>query len=151
MLFLEPDFGLETPCSLELADGATLTLTPQFDPEAGGYDTVVIPTPQAPSALLHAMPRLHLGYFNGGIGNITTGESDVDLGSAAERWLVCGLERKRTAVAGLHVGKGLVVASRLQFTGRLLPGDVVDRIEGQQFARHTDPLAQQLLLNLLSL
>lgn len=151
LVLLQPDSGVTEVHSLRIGDSAILTTTPYFDKDAGGYDTVAIPTTQAPPALLHQMPARHLGYFNGGIGNIIAEESDISLGELQERWLICGLERKRTVVAGLRIGEGLVIASRLQLQGRLTSLEVADFIGEERYPRFPDPLAQQLLLNLLSI
>lgn len=150
LVLLQPDFGLEGSHTLAIGEGVQVTTTAHFDKDVGGYDTVAIPTAQAPAELLKGMPPLHLGYFNGGLGNIIAEESDINLGDGMERWLVCGLDRKRTAVAAVRVGKGLVVASRLQFNGRLRHTQVADSIGSDSYPRLPDPLAQQLLLNLLS-
>jgi hypothetical protein len=150
LVLLQPDCGLASAQTMEICPGISLSVASADDGDAGGYDTVVLPTADTPAELLDFMPRLHLGYFNGGLGNITAEESDISLGEEAERWLVCGLNRKRNAVIARRHGAGLIIASRLQFQGRLMPSEEADRIGEETFPRLPDPLAQQLLLNLLA-
>ncbi|MDE3058736.1 MAG: hypothetical protein KGJ59_12345, partial [Bacteroidota bacterium] len=58
----------------------------------------------------------------------------------------CGLNLSVIAAAEIPFGKGNILINRIQMRGRLLG----DKKSDELFSRRADPVAQQLLLNLLS-
>jgi len=145
LVLQEPEFGIDDAITVGIAGNVSLSIAPRRDRDAGGYDSVAHVTSACPGTVLRGLRPEHIGYFNGGVGGIVVAEADVSFSGRFATWMQCGLGLRGNALLAKQIGRGLVVANRLQTRGRLM-GD-----SDGSWPRRSDPVAQRLLINLLVL
>ncbi|MBP9211901.1 MAG: beta galactosidase jelly roll domain-containing protein [Bacteroidetes bacterium] len=143
MAVIEPEFRVVGSAVQSIAEGLDLTITHRPDIDKGGYDSYVFTEDQAHLLWKH-LKQKHLKMFNGAYGGEAVGQYDVDFTVPSEKLACCGIGLAVTAASEVCYGSGAVVLFRLQLRGRLTETD-----SAALFARRRDPVAQQLLLNLL--
>lgn len=144
LVMIEPEFRVVGTVVREIVDGVELTITHRPDPDKGGYDSYVFAEdPGHP--LWKKLEGKHLKMFNGAYGGEVVSQYDVDFSLPSVRLASCGMDLKVVAASELSVGNGKVILFRLQLRGRLIDSGLPDTL----FARRQDPVAQQLLLNMI--
>lgn len=144
LILIEPEFRTVGSAKFTVVDGVELTIAHREDPDKGGYDSFVF-AETASHPLWRNVPDTYLKLFNGAHGGEIVSQYDVDFTSPSVRLASCGMDLRVTAASELDVEKGRIVLFRLQLRGRLTEGERSDHL----FARRVDPIAQQLLMNLL--
>jgi beta-galactosidase len=145
MILLEPEFGIAEERILEVLDGLDLKINFRPDTDRGGYDSYVFPEDDS-HAVWKGIPVSALKMFNGGMGGEMVSRHDVV--PLVEHTVLarCGLGLHVIAAAEIPYGLGKVIVWRLQMRGRLK----ADSLTSGFYDRRPDPVAQQLLLNLLA-
>ncbi|MFZ4622592.1 MAG: hypothetical protein ACOYNS_18655, partial [Bacteroidota bacterium] len=140
----EPEFRVVGSAKYPVIDGVELSITQRADPDKGGYDSYVFA--ESPShPIWRNVPKEYLKLFNGAYGGEIVSQYDVELSVPSVRLASCGMDLGVTAASELTVGKGKIILFRLQLRGRLIDSGQPDSL----FARRVDPVAQQLLMNLI--
>lgn len=143
MAVIEPEFRVVGSAVHSIAEGLNLTIKHRPDVDKGGYDSYVFAEDPSHPLWKHLAGK-HLKMFNGAYGGEIVAQYDVESSMPGVRRAVCGMDLNVTAASEIAYGRGSVVLYRLQIRGRLL-----DLPPGPLYARRRDPVAQQLLLNLL--
>jgi len=121
-------------------------VTPRDDKDKGGYDSYVFAEDHE-HPLWASIPSDALMMFNGAWGGEIVSEHKVEINSPHKVLARCGIGLEYVAAAEVLYGIGKVIVSRLQLRGRLISSEHTSAL----FNRRSDPVAQQYLLNLLSL
>jgi beta-galactosidase len=144
LILIEPEFRVVGSAVHPVIDGIDLTIAQRADADKGGYDSYVFAeSPTHP--LWRNVPKEYLKLFNGSYGGEIVSQYDVNFTAASERLASCGMDLAVTAASEVTAGKGKIVLFRLQVRGRLIESGQKDSL----YARRVDPVAQQLLMNLL--
>ncbi len=146
LLLLEPEYKVVGNVVVRIADGIELTITQRADVDKGGYDSYIFAEDQT-HALWNGISKEHLKMFNGAYGGEVVSQYDVLPNVPHAVLASSGLQLKVKAVYEISRGRGKIIVSRLQVRGRLLGSPGSENL----FARRVDPVAQQYLVNLLSL
>jgi hypothetical protein len=144
LVLLEPEFRVVGNAEHAIVEGLSVKIAHRPDPDKGGYDSYVFAEdPSHP--LWKKIAGKHLKMFNGAYGGEIVSQYDVDLSANSTRLASCGMDLNVVAAAETAVGSGKVILCRLQVRGRLVPSGTPDAL----FARRMDPVARQLMLNLI--
>jgi beta-galactosidase len=145
LIVLEPEFDSIARERVPLVHGIQLAMEFRLDSEKGGYDSYVF-AEDSSHPIFRKIDKEHLKFFNGAFGGEIVSQHNI--GIAADHTVLarCGLNLSVIAAAEIPFGNGKIIINRIQTRGRLLNGERTDDL----FARRADPVAQQLLLNLLS-
>lgn len=144
LLLFEPELECTGKTLLSIFDGLALAISPRKDLDKGGYDSYVFPADSAHPVWRNIAPE-HLRMFNGALGGEMVSQHDVEPSMPFVTLARCGLHLKTSALMEVPVGSGSVVVCRIQIRGRLLWKE-----EYSLYGRREDPVAQQLLLNLIA-
>lgn len=145
LCILEPYEGVDTKAMAEVVEGIMLSITKRYDVDKGGYDSYVFPVAESP--LWNNLPEGALRMFNGGFGGVIVPEYDLEIKGPHTILARCGLGLRVVAVARMEYGRGTIVVSQLQLSLRLNDNATT----GGPFDYRPDPVARQLLVNLVSL
>ena len=150
LLVIEPDYGITSYSSQQypLLSDLSLSMNRREDKLDGGYDSYCFAEDHN-FPLWNNIPPEQLKMFNGGWGGEMVSQCDVSL--SGERSLTLarnGLDLKYSAALETISGKGVVVISRIEPRGRLTEGSDPGT---DLYSRRVDPVAQQYLLNLVSI
>ncbi len=144
LILIEPEFRVVGSATYPVIDGIELSIAHRADTDKGGYDSYVFAeTPTHP--IWRNVPKAYLKLFNGAYGGEIVSQYDVSFSVPSERLASCGMDLAVTAASEVNAGKGKIILFRLQLRGRLIERGNNDSL----FARRIDPVAQQLLMNLL--
>jgi beta-galactosidase len=144
MIVIEPEYRVVGSAVYEIAKGLEIKITHRPDLDKGGYDSYVFAEdPEHP--VWRKVNGKHLKMFNGAYGGEIVSQYDVDFSLPSHRLASCGMDLNVVAASEIGYGKGRVILFRLQLRGRLTESGLPDSL----FARRKDPVARQLLLNLL--
>jgi hypothetical protein len=146
LILAEPEYGIRTPLTLDILSGLQLSVTPRDDKDKGGYDSYVF-MEDAQHPLWTGISSEALKMFNGAWGGEIISEHKIEIGSRHKVLARCGIGLEIIAAAEIPYGAGKVIISRLQLRGRLVSSEHASGL----FDRRPDPVAQQYLLNLISL
>jgi hypothetical protein len=146
LILAEPEYGIRTPLTLDILSGLQLSVTPRDDKDKGGYDSYVF-MEDAQHPLWTGISSEALKMFNGAWGGEIISEHKIEIGSRHKVLARCGIGLEIIAAAEIPYGAGKVIISHLQLRGRLVSSEHASDL----FDRRPDPVAQQYLLNLLSL
>lgn len=143
LIVIEPSYNVKDRQEVEVCDEISLTIDPM--PWRGNESYVFWEKPDFP--LWGRIKEDHLKMFNGGFGGEIISEYDVMPPLPFKTEAICGAGLIIPAVMETYTGEGLVVISRIETRGRLLRQEEPDT---DLYSRRPDPVAQQYLLNLLS-
>jgi len=121
-------------------------VTPRDDKDKGGYDSYVFAEDHE-HPLWASIPSDALMMFNGAWGGEIVSEHKVEINSPHKVLARCGIGLEYVAAVEVSYGVGKVIISRLQLRNRLVSTTRTSEL----FDRRPDPVAQQYLLNLISL
>ena len=145
LIVFEPEFDSIARETVPLVHGIQLSMEFRLDSEKGGYDSYVFAEdPSHP--IFRKIDKEHLKFFNGAFGGEMVSQHNV---TASSEYIVlarCGLNLSVIAAAEIPFGNGKIIINRIQTRGRLLSNERSSDL----FARRADPVARQLLLNLIS-
>ncbi|MFA6469430.1 MAG: glycoside hydrolase family 2 TIM barrel-domain containing protein [Bacteroidota bacterium] len=144
VILIEPEYRIVGTAATKVVADIELRITHRADPDKGGYDTYVFAEDHS-HPVWKNIDKEHLKFFNGAYGGEIVSQYDVDFSVPSKRLASCGIGLKVTAASEVEFGNGKIILSRLQLRGRLKKGAESDSM----YARRPDPVAQQLLLNLL--
>ena len=144
LVVIEPEFGITEKTVVPLLPGVTVEIAPRVDADRGGYDSYIFPE-DAAHPLWRDIPPDHLRMFNGALGGEIVSRHTVTTNVTMNVLARCGLNLEHPVVMTATVGTGLIVISRVQTRGRLMPGAGKDSL----YARRPDPVAMQYMLNCL--
>ncbi|HAP37084.1 MAG TPA: hypothetical protein DCQ28_14580 [Bacteroidetes bacterium] len=144
LVLIEPEFRVVGSITHPIVVGIDLKISQRADVEKGGYDSYVFAEDQS-HPLWKNINKEHLKFFNGSYGGEIVSQYDVDFSVPSKRLASCGLDLNVVAASEVEFGRGKIVLFRLQLRGRLNKSSTSDSL----FARRVDPVAQQLLLNIL--
>lgn len=147
LILVEPEYQIVGNATNTIVSGIDLIVTQRADVDKGGYDSYVFAEDRS-HQLWKNIDKEHLKMFNGALGGEIVSQYDVEFSVPSKRLASCGMQLTVVAAAEVEVGKGKIILSRIQLRDRLLPSPSSYR---QLFARRPDPVAQQYLLNLISL
>ncbi len=147
LILVEPEYRIVGNATNTIVAGIDLIVTQRADVDKGGYDSYVFAEDRS-HQLWKNIDKEHLKMFNGALGGEIVSQYDVEFSVPSKRLASCGMQLTVVAAAEVEVGKGKIILSRIQLRDRLLPSPSSYR---QLFARRPDPVAQQYLLNLISL
>ncbi|MFH0989682.1 MAG: glycoside hydrolase family 2 TIM barrel-domain containing protein [bacterium] len=144
LVLLEPEHGTVARNRAEVFDDLSIDFIRRDDLDKGGYDSYVF-LEQRSHPLWKNLTPDHFRLFNGGLGGEIVSQHDMIIEAPHTVLARCGLGLKVVAAAVIPYGMGKVLVSRLQVRGRLLH----QQHSTSLYDRHADPVAQQLILNLL--
>ncbi|MFA6456048.1 MAG: hypothetical protein WCW40_04435, partial [Bacteroidota bacterium] len=144
VVLIEPEYRIVGTAATKVVGDIELRISHRADPDKGGYDSYVFAEDHT-HPVWKNIDKEHLKFFNGAYGGEIVSQYDVDFSLPSKRLASCGIGLKVTAASEVEFGKGKIILSRLQLRGRLKKGVESDSM----YARRPDPVAQQLLLNLL--
>ncbi|MFA6440643.1 MAG: hypothetical protein WCX28_15165, partial [Bacteriovoracaceae bacterium] len=144
MVLIEPEFRVVGSVVQHIAEGLDLKITHRTDVDKGGYDSYVF-TEDQNHPLWKKLGGKHLKLFNGAIGGEIVSQYDVDFSLPSQRLASCGIDLNVVAASEIEYGSGKVLLFRLQLRGRLNESETGKSL----FARRKDPVARQLLMNML--
>jgi beta-galactosidase len=144
LVLIEPEFRVVGKVKYTIVDGVDLNIAHRADLDKGGYDSYVFAEDEA-HPLWKNLTKEHLKFFNGAYGGEIVSQCDVDFSIPSKRLASCGMDLHVTAASEVDYGKGKIVLFRLQLRGRLTASSDHSAL----YARRIDPVAQQLLLNIL--
>ncbi|NUN71001.1 MAG: hypothetical protein HUU02_14970 [Bacteroidetes bacterium] len=144
MAVIEPEFRVVGSAVQTIAEGLELHITNRPDVDKGGYDSYVFAEDAAHPLWKHCEAK-HLKMFNGAYGGEVVSQYTVEFSVPARTHAVCGMDLAVHAVSEAPCGAGSVILYRLQVRGRLTENSAAGL-----YARRRDPVAQQLLLNLIA-
>ncbi|MDP1678088.1 MAG: DUF559 domain-containing protein [Bacteroidota bacterium] len=144
LVLIEPEFRVVGSEMHTIVDGIDLKINQRADLEKGGYDSYVFAEDQS-HPLWRDIQKEYLKFFNGAYGGEIVSQYDVDFSIPSKRLASCGLDLNVVAASEVEYGKGKIILFRLQLRGRLNGTSTSDSL----YARRVDPIAQQLLLNVL--
>ncbi|HUI65663.1 MAG TPA: glycoside hydrolase family 2 TIM barrel-domain containing protein [Bacteroidota bacterium] len=145
LLVLEPEFGVKEKETVSVLPGIDLAIERRADTDKGGYDSYVFASdPSHP--LWKGIEPDQLKMFNGGLGGEIVSQHSVSVNVPLDVLARCGLNLAQAALFSTEYKKGLLLVCRMQMRGRLL-GDASSL---GLYGRRRDPVARQLLRNLLS-
>lgn len=144
LILQEPEYGVETTRHVSATNDLILRVEKRADVDRGGYDSYVFPDDARHPLWKEIVPG-QLAMFNGGVGGEMVSQHDVQSPMPVRVLARCGHHLGVVAVGEVRSGRGVVVFSRIQVRGRLVPGSS----SGGLFDRRMDPVAQQYLNNLL--
>ena len=145
LVAVEPEYGGAEYRQVKVTEQVELAVRKKDSSMAGGYDSAVFPVNRK-DPFWRGIPREHLSMFNGGFGGIIVSDYDVMPAGFFQPHARSGLGLGAAALGDMISGKGVVVFSRLQVRGRLMPRERGDDL----YALRVDPVAQRYLLNLLA-
>jgi hypothetical protein len=146
LVLIEPECHIEGEASFNILSNLNVGIAKRPDVDKGGYDSYVFAVDDA-HPLWDRLPPNSLKLFNGGVGGEIVSQHDVVIDAPHAVLARCGLGLNVVAAAEIPYGSGRVILFRLQLRGRLIG----DPSSSGLYARRVDPVAQQLLLNLLLL
>lgn len=144
LVLIEPEFRVVGSATFTIVNGVTLSISHRADLDKGGYDSYVFAEDYT-HPLWKNVRKEHLMFFNGAYGGEIVSQYDVEFSVPSKRLASCGMDLNVTAASEVHYGTGKIVLFRLQLRGRLFNTNQNESL----FARRVDPVAQQLLFNLL--
>lgn len=145
LIVLEPEFGIDGKETVPLTNDVQLTIERRSDADRGGYDSYVF-VEEFSHPLWNDITEEHLKMLNGGFGGEMVSQHHVIPDVPFTVHARCGLKLTTPAVMEIPVGRGTILVYRIQLRGRLLQNSHNDEL----FSRRDDPVAQQLLVNLLA-
>jgi beta-galactosidase len=146
LIVIEPELGIEKETLVQVLPDVALKITPRIDADRGGYDSYVFPE-DPNNSVWDGIPPSALKLFNGALGGEIVSQHDVIPMTDHTVIARCGLGLNVLAAAQIPYGNGKIVLCRLQVRGRLVPRESAESL----YQRRVDPVAQKLLLNLLTL
>ena len=147
LIVQEPEFRTVEPKELRVSQNLTLRVERRIDVDKGGYDSYVFPEDPA-HPLWQGLRSEHFQWFNGAPGGEIVSEYSITPSLPFVPLASCGLGLRIPAVMAIYHGKGMVIVSRIQVRGRLLPSA---SSQLDHFSRRPDPVAQRYLFNLIAL
>ena len=144
LVLIEPEYRVVGSVLHTIVDGIDLKITHRADLDKGGYDSYVFAEDQS-HPLWKNIHKEHLKFFNGAYGGEIVSQYDVNFSIPSKRLASCGIDLNVIAASEVEYGKGKIIFFRLQLRGRLKQSSTSDLL----YSRRVDPVAQQLLLNLL--
>ncbi|MEW5798092.1 MAG: DUF559 domain-containing protein [Bacteroidota bacterium] len=144
VVLIEPEFRVVGSAVHTVVDGIDLKISHRADLDKGGYDSYVFAEDHT-HPLWKNITKEHLKFFNGAYGGEIVSQYDVDFSVPSKRLASCGMHLNVVAASEVRYGKGKIILFRLQLRGRLKQQSQSESL----YARRTDPVAQQLLCNII--
>ena len=148
ILIMEPAYGFNSTDRkvIPVAEEFNLSINKSDDRWVGGYDSYFFPKDKK-ITLWNNLDGSHFKMFNGGLGGVIISQHEVALDRRFRIIAESGPGLKKPVVMETICGNGIIVVSRIQIRGRLMP----DSVQGKDlYFRKVDPVARQYLLNLIS-
>lgn len=145
LVLQEPEYGITDSEDIQLLDELSLFIQYRKDPDRGGYDSYVFPTAQN-SVLWENISVKHLQMFNGAVGGEIVSQHQVRPSKPFRMLAACNMHLRESAVMEIPYGDGMVIISRLQIRGRLLPNQESTGL----YDRRYDPVAERYFRNLVA-
>lgn len=149
LLVTEPDYGITNYDKMDYAllPDLILSMNKRLDPESHGYDSYCF-AENLNFSLWNNISAEHLKMFNGGFGGEIISQADVELRRKNLILARSNILLEQNDVVETTWGNGIIAVSRIEVRGRLTE----DADPGTDlYSRRVDPVAQQYLLNLLSI
>ncbi len=146
LVIIEPECGIDQESTEQVFSDVTLKITHRTDADRGGYDSYIFPEDEK-HPMWKRIPKGSLKMFNGAFGGEIVSQHDVGPSVRHKVLARCGLGLNVLAAVEIPYGKGKIVIWRLQVRGRLIQQNSANVL----YVRRVDPVAQQLLLNLLTI
>ncbi len=145
LVLLQPEDGVKDKTEFTLPGKLRLIVEPRKDLNEGGYDSHIIPSDLS-HIIWKGIRKEDLRIFNGGYGGEIVPQCDLKIIGQHEVLARSGLGLARPVIVSAEVEKGLVIISSVEVLGRLVWRDTCN---DSLFALRPDPVAQQLILNLV--
>jgi beta-galactosidase len=145
LLIIEPEFDIDLELTVQVFSDVALKISHRTDSDRGGYDSFVFPEDEK-HPVWEGLPPGALKMFNGALGGEIVSQHDVVPSIQHKVLARCGLGLNVLAAAEMSYGNGKIILWRLQVRGRLIQREPSENL----YARRVDPVAQKLLLNLLT-
>lgn len=159
MIVIEPSFGVNGEAKIKIVNDKYMLIVKRNSSFEGGYNSYVFKEKeQESSPIWDGIDDEHLKMFNGGLGGIMVSDYDIimsrsfleelksNLYTTISDKAKAGLALNENIITEVTAGNGLIVLSRIQVRGRLVPSGQ----DGSLYGRRIDPVAQRLLINFLN-